>query len=219
MEFYMFIVSLISRKGGTGKTTIAVHLAVAALQAGLRTLLIDLDPQASASKWSDIRGDDELVVVSTHASRLEQVLHTAKQEGVEFVIIDTASKTEDDAEEAARAADLALIPCRPAMFDLHAISSTVRICNRAKTPGYIVFNADDARSNMGLNAKLAIDIFDATRAPCVISNLVAFQRSVISGRTAQEVEPNSKASSQIGALWKYLIKELKLKEVKGESSR
>ena len=182
--------------------------------------MIDLDPQASASKWSDIRGDDELVVVSTHASRLEQVLHTAKQQGVEFVVIDTASKTEDDAEEAARAADLALIPCRPAMFDLHAIYiHPVRICNRAKTPGYIVFNADDARSNMGLNAKLAIDIFDATRAPCVISNLVAFQRSVISGRTAQEVEPNSKASSQIGALWKYIIKELKLKEVKGESSR
>ena len=142
--------------------------------------------------------------------------------GVDFVRLSTQSPNTDpnDAQDAVKSRLTSmLIPCRPAMFDLHAISSTVRICNRAKTPGYIVFNADDARSNMGLNAKLAVDIFDATRAPCVISNLVAFQRSVISGRTAQEVEPNSKASSQIGALWKYLIKELKLKEVKGESSR
>ena len=209
MDTNMFVVSLLSRKGGSGKTTLAVHLAVAALKAGLRTLLIDLDPQASAAKWSGIRGEDDLVVVSTHAAMLEQMLHTARKQGVDIVIVDTASKTEDDAEDAARAADLVLIPCRPAMFDLQAISSTVRICNRTHTPGFIVINADDVRNNMGMSAKQAVGMFDATLVPFVISDLVAFKKSVITGQTAQEVQPASKASLQVQVLWKYLIKTLK----------
>ena len=217
MDTYMFVVAMLSRKGGAGKTMLSIHLAVAATQAGFRTLLIDLDPQASAAKWSKLREDSELVVVSVHAAMLESVLHTARQEGAEFVIIDTSSKTTDDAEDAARVADLALIPCRPEMFDLHAISSTVRICNRTRTPGYIVINADDARNNMGMSAKRAVEIFDATLLPFFISDLVAFKKSVITGQTAQEVQPSSKAASQIKVLWKYLIKALK--EVKDEPSR
>ena len=150
-------------------------------------------------------------------TRRQQVLHTAKQNGVAFVLIDTASKTEDDAEDAARASDLALIPCRPAMFDLQAISSTVRICNRTQAPGYIVLNADDVRNNLGLNARRAIEMFEATRVPCKVSDLVAFQRSVITGQTAQEIEPNGKAAREIDVLWKYLIKKLEGDEKSDES--
>ena len=74
----MYALAVISRKGGTGKTTLALHLAVAAMLYGFKTVVIDLDPQASASKWFDIRGEDDLTVVSAHATRLKQILYTAE---------------------------------------------------------------------------------------------------------------------------------------------
>ena len=79
----MKTLAILSRKGGTGKTTLAVHLSVAATLAGHTTVLIDLDPQASACKWSDIRQSDAPVVISAHESRLSEVLHKAEQNGVE----------------------------------------------------------------------------------------------------------------------------------------
>lgn len=204
----MYSLAVISRKGGTGKTTLAIHLAVAAMQFGLKTAVIDLDPQASAAKWGDIRGEDGLTVVSSHASRLKQVLHTAKQHGAEFIVIDTGAKTGDDAEVATEVADLALIPCRPGVLDLQAISATVKVANYANVPAHIVFNCVKPQSVMILNARRALEIYDAKCVPCTIGDYVAFSYSLVDGRTAQEFDPESKPSSQINALFKYLMREL-----------
>lgn len=204
----MHTLAVISRKGGTGKTTLVVHLAVAAMQFGFKTVIIDLDTQASAAKWFDIRGEDDLTVVSAHATRLKQILHTAKQHGAEFVIIDTSAKTGDDAEAAAEVADLALIPCRPAMFDLQAISLTVKVANNASVPAYIVFNGADPRSIMLQSARQSVALYDAESVPVLIGDYVAFSYPLVDGRTAQEFDPDSKPSSQINALFKYLMREL-----------
>ena len=66
----MQAVSLVCQKGGAGKTTLAVHLAVEGTARGLRTLLIDLDPQASAGRWADRRGDRPPDVASEQPARL-----------------------------------------------------------------------------------------------------------------------------------------------------
>jgi len=88
----MFTISLIGQKGGVGKTTIALGLAVAAARAGHATEIIDLDPQASAAKWKDRRADKNPTVVSAQASRLKQVIDTARTDGVDFAFIDTAGR-------------------------------------------------------------------------------------------------------------------------------
>src|ERR1700690_408678 len=117
----MKTVAVISQKGGAGKTTLAVNLAVAAELSNVATVLIDLDPQASAKTWHDIRArKDAPFVVSAQASRLEEVLEVSRTNGAEFVIIDTAPHSEAAALAAARAADLVLIPCRPSILDLKA---------------------------------------------------------------------------------------------------
>lgn len=121
----MYVVAVVGQKGGIGKTTLSIHLAVAAALAGHTTLLIDLDPQASASKWSDIRQAESPVVISAHASRLRPVLEKAEEQGVTFVILDTPPQLESPISDAAKVADLALIPCRPALFDIHAIEETI----------------------------------------------------------------------------------------------
>ena len=121
----MKIVAVISQKGGAGKTTLAVSLAVAAEKQDVPTVLIDLDPQSSAKTWHDIRAEKQApFVVSAQASRLEDMIEVARANGAELVIIDTAPRTPNAALGAARAADLVLIPCRPAILDLKAIGTS-----------------------------------------------------------------------------------------------
>jgi chromosome partitioning protein len=91
----MFAISLIGQKGGVGKTTIALGLAVAAARAGHATAIVDLDPQASAAKWNDRREHENPAVVRAQASRLRQTMDTARSEGVDFVFIDTAGRKDE----------------------------------------------------------------------------------------------------------------------------
>ena len=125
------------------------------------------------------------------------------------MIIDTSAKTGDDAEAAAEVANLALIPCRPDLFDLQAISLTVKVANNAHLPAHIVFNCANPRSIMFNNAKQSIQIYDAKFVPCIIGDYVHFKYPLVDGRTAQEYHPKSKATSQMNTLFKYLMKELK----------
>src|SRR6201986_1411279 len=109
----MKTVAIVSQKGGSGKTTLAVHLATAATIAGHTTAIIDLDPQATATSWGDDRANGP-EVISGQATRLPALLQTARDNGATFLVIDTAPNADQTASLAARAADLVLIPCRPA---------------------------------------------------------------------------------------------------------
>jgi chromosome partitioning protein len=102
------------KKGGSGKTTTAVSLAVQAEKAGLTTAVIDLDPQANATSWGDRRHAETPVIISAQAARLTQVLNAAEQNGAEIVFIDTPPRASEIALAAVKAADLVLTPCRPA---------------------------------------------------------------------------------------------------------
>src|SRR4051812_10256439 len=130
----MKVLAIISQKGGAGKTTLTLHLAVAAELAGLTAAVIDLDPQPSATGWRDTRTTETPAVVSAQAARLTKVLETAAGHGVALAIIDTAPHSESSALAAARAADLILIPCRPAILDLRAIGTTVDLAKLAGKP-------------------------------------------------------------------------------------
>ena len=103
---YIKTVAIVAEKGGVGKTSLSIHLGVAAAIRGKETVLVDLDPQASASKWGDSREAESPVVISYLASRLEKVLETAKDGGAQLVVIDTAPHSESSALAAIRAADL-----------------------------------------------------------------------------------------------------------------
>ncbi len=115
--------AVLSRKGGAGKTTLAVNLAVAAQARGLPSAVLDVDPQASASAWAEVRGATSPVVRHCPARHVERVLGEAAEDGIALALIDTAPHAEGAALTAARAADLVVIPCRPALFDLCAVTS------------------------------------------------------------------------------------------------
>jgi len=133
----METISFISQKGGAGKTTLALNLAGAANIDGLQSVVVDLDPQASAKGWHDQRNEAP-VVISTHATRLAEVIDTVREHDADLCIIDTAPHSETVALAAAKAADLILIPCRPAVFDLRAISSSIDLTQIAGKPALVV---------------------------------------------------------------------------------
>ena len=206
----MKTVSILSQKGGTGKTNTAVNLAVAWQLAGHPTALIDLDPQASAAKWGDRREGNAPDVFSAHASRLKETLYAAEQKGVTLAIIDTAPSTDPSLLNVAKSSDLALIPCRPGLFDSEAIQSTILITEMAQIPARILFNAVRANSSLIDEVKSAVEVYGVPFAPCLLGDRVTFTRSVIYGMNAQEYEPTGKAASEVNALYKYVSKELEV---------
>lgn len=199
----MRTIAVISQKGGAGKTTVTLHLAVAATMAGLNVAVIDLDPQATARKWGDRRQAPAPEVVGDHAERLPQLIVAAETNGADLLVIDTAPNADRASLTAARAADLILIPCRPATFDLEAIETTRDLAAIAKKPAWIVLSAAPVRSSVTEEARHGLEQSGAKVAPQVIYQRVAYSHSVIDGRTAMEFEPGGKAAEEMLALYEW----------------
>jgi chromosome partitioning protein len=200
----MKIVAIISQKGGAGKTTLAVHLATAAAAAGHATAIIDLDPQATAASWGDRRAASAPEVISGQAARLPALIAAAQQNGADFLVLDTAPNADQVVSLAARAADLVLIPCRPAAFDLEAIETTLLLAKATMKPAYVVLNSVPPRSAIGKEAAQGLAARGAKVAPHQLTHRAAFAHGVIDGRTAQEFEPQGKAADEVTALYKWL---------------
>jgi chromosome partitioning protein len=165
----MHVIAILSQKGGTGKTTLSLHLAVAAERAGHVAAVIDLDPQASAAGWTDSRPGETPAVVSMPATRLPQALDLARGAGAEVVFLDTAPHSSDVALAAAEAADLLLIPCRAGILDLRAIGATARLAKIAGKPVHVILNSMPPRAtNIITDAREAVRVHGLDVAPVTI---------------------------------------------------
>jgi chromosome partitioning protein len=200
----MKTVAIISQKGGAGKTTLAVHLATAAVAAGHMAAIIDLDPQGTAASWSDRRTAKAPEVISGQAVRLPTLLTTARNNGADMLILDTAPNADQTASLAAHVADLVLIPCRPSAFDLEAIETTLMLAKAAMKPAYVVLNAVPPRSSIGKEASEGLTAQGVQVAPHQLTHRAAFAHGVIDGRTAQEFEPEGKAAEEVTSLYAWL---------------
>jgi chromosome partitioning protein len=206
----MKTVAIVSQKGGTGKTTAAVHLATAATLAGYDAVVIDLDPQGSAATWGDDRGDNAPEVISGQAPRLQVLLDAADKEGFDLVVIDTGPAADAAARRSSELADLVLIPCRPSAFDLKAIRTTLDLVDATRTPAFVLLNAAPIRSRAVEEAREVIAGMGGKVAPVVICQRAAYGHSVIAGQTAEEFEPDGKAAEEIASLFAWAKAELKL---------
>lgn len=206
----MKILAFIAQKGGSGKTTLSVHIAVCATRQNLRTALIDLDPQGSAYDWNESRDDgDKLDAIKANYGQLAALLKQAKAAGADLVIVDTAPHSDSAAAIAAQLADFVLIPCRPARFDLKAIGSTAQIINLAKTPAAVVINAAP-RGKLAEEARAALEQQGITVIEPVLHHRAAYSHAVIDGRSVHEYEPDGKAAAEIDELFACVQRLLKI---------
>jgi chromosome partitioning protein len=215
----MKTLAIISQKGGSGKTTIAVHMAVCAAQRNIKTALIDIDPQHSAFSWNESRPEDrKLDAVAADASQLAALLQEAHAAGVELTIIDTAPHSTGEAAVAAKLADYILIPCRPARFDLDAIASTLEIAKAANTPAAVVINSAATRGPLADEARAALTRQGATVVETVLHQRVAYSHAVIDGRGVHEYEPGGAAAAEIDDLYNHITRLYGLTERKRKAA-
>jgi len=215
----MFTIAIIAQKGGVGKSVVSIGLSVAATLAGFATVLIDLDPQATAANWKDRRAEENPAVVSAQASRLKSVLDASRKAKIDLAIIDTAGRNDDSALQAARAADLVLIPCRPIMVEIETLPAVKDLLMLAGNPqAFVLLNgihptstkqADDARD-------MILKAFNLRCCPVHMCQRNAYGEAPTSGQTPQELDPEGKASLELQRLFEFTCEVVKLG--KGEHS-
>lgn len=208
----MFTIAMIGQKGGGGKTTTGTALAVEAARAGLAAVIIDLDPQANAANWKDRREADNPVVVAAPVARLKATLEAVRQHGAAFVVIDTPAKSDSAAIDAARAADLVLIPVWPQIYHLETLTGLRDLLRVAgETPAYVVLNglhpqatrqADEAKA-------LITEIYGFPVCPVHLCDRAIYADMPAEGKSAQEGEPEGKAADEIARLYHFVTQHLK----------
>ena len=197
----MQTLSLVSQKGGAGKTTLAINLAAAASLRGQKTMLIDLDPQGSAARWADLRGEREPHVTAESPARVGRVVDELRRQGYDFIVIDTPPNADQHAKQAALCADLVAIPCRLSFLDLDAIGATIDLCELVKRPARVVFNAVPPTAMRSIEeASQAMRARNAIPCPILIRERAVLRHAITDGLAAQEYEPDCRAAQEISEL-------------------
>ena len=207
------VITIAQQKGGAGKTTVAAHIAVALAQKGNRVAVLDIDPQGSLSCWHALRekrfgeGYTGLIFNALSGWRIgSEVARLRKQ--CDFIIIDSPPHTETEARTAIRSADFILIPVQPSPTDVWATKATLDLARAEKTPVRVLLNRVPANSRLA--AALRDELSDL--AETTLGNRVLFAASLMEGRAATEVEPNSRAAKEVKELVKEILSLVKDEE-------
>lgn len=205
----MRTICLLAQKGGTGKTTLCLHLAVLANELGRDAVILDIDPQGSSSAWRRRRQIERPGVERCSAQELATKLKELKAQGRDFVLLDTAPHSSQDAATAVKLADIVLIATRPAILDLEAIGESVKIVKRQGAHGVVVLNACPPPHIFGetaivREAREAVAVYGLPVSPVSVSQRAAFSHALIDGRAVTEFESKGKAAAEIRSLWDWI---------------
>lgn len=200
------VVGVVAEKGGVGKTTLALTLAVAAVQAGRKVAVFDLDPQATAAQWTDRREEEFPWVLATPATRLDAALSSAKAQEVDFIVIDTPPHAGTDAVEAARRSDLVLVPVEPHLYTLETLPKLADLLKLAGNPSAVfVVSKAATQGKEGQDAAAFIKEKGFEVAPVTLHLRAAHRHAGNLGQTAQEYEPKGRAAEESQQLYMYTM--------------
>ncbi len=198
------IITVAQQKGGSGKTTLAVNLAVALNRRGYSVALVDTDPQGSMGRWFIERmqagHEDEAMDFSTSSAWGASYESEKLKRRFDFVILDTPPKIDSDLRPALRAADLVLVPVATSHVDLWATEGVLDLARREKAALLVVLNR--VRPNTRLAAEVADKAIDlgARVAETQIANRVIYAETLGQGHGVIERAGNAPATQEIGAL-------------------
>lgn len=196
----MHTISFLTQKGGTGKSTLALNLAVTAELFGERVAVVDLDPQGTAASWRKTRKLETPVLIEhTKVGSLDETLRSLSAGGFSLALIDTAGTDSMVTHSAMRTADLCLVPVRPSEADVRATMPTVRALSAMGRPYALVVNQAPARLVANVPLRL---VADGPVLPVVIAARVDHQYAYALGQGVQEFAPEGKAAAEIIELWK-----------------
>ena len=203
----MITVAFCTQKGGTGKTTIATALAVAAHLAGKKSALLDLDPQTNAVNWFDRRKGDGPDVASIQPGAIRRSLDAYRGLGMDWVFIDTPGKMESASVEAAKHADIVLVPSQAQIFSIETLEPLKRLLDIAGSPPtFVVLNLvhPNAGGRAVDDAAAIATSFNVKVAPIHVSRLKTYEDAPALGQTPQELEPHGRAAQEVAGLFTFL---------------
>ena len=210
----MHVVALLAQKGGVGKTTLAVSLAVQAELAGFRSGIVDADPQANAAGWfinrqKKQKKESPVVASVNDPAKVHDAVSLAREEGFDWLFIDTPAGVQALPATSAAVADLILIPCVPSGYNMEALAATVRLVKQVQKPGFFIINRGNR--SKAINDECALALTSAYGLPAV--NTHVLQRQPIADGellgTALPEMPLKDSSADKGkdefrALWSWL---------------
>lgn len=200
----MKTIVITSQKGGSGKTTLTAHLAVAAQAEGAGgAFIVDTDKQGTLTHWHDRREAEDPGRLDVPFSRLGTGLDTIAAQGAGFCFIDTAPTISAQSASIIARADLVVIPVRPSPADLWAVGETVELARAAGRP--FLFVLTQAKAQAAITAQAVAALSEHGRvARAFIADRVAYASAMTGGRVAQELAPRSPAARELGELWAEL---------------
>lgn len=209
----MKIIGIAAQKGGAGKSTVAAHLAILADKDASPALLIDTDPQGSLVLWHKLRASDTPILARAEVRTLDEVLEAAREHNVKWVIVDSAPHAASAIAAVMKAADIVLIPSRPATFDLGAIEPTLRQAESMRARSLVVLNAVPPRRGFGrttveMEARAVLASYGARVWSGSLTHRAAFSNAIAGGLSVDELEPGGAAAQEIGSLWTAVKNEL-----------
>ena len=196
-----------ARKGGSGKTTLAAHMAIQAEAAGNGPVtLIDTDPQQSLTAWwNDRQAESPLLLEIAIGGLFIELGKVRAAPG--FVMIDTPPLDSAVIAAVIAVADLVVIPVKPSPHDLRGVGVTVEICKKARRPFVFVVTQAVQRATLTQQAPLILSQFGPV-ATSIVYNRVDYAGAMTDGRTVQEIDPRGKAAAEVEQLWIYLFQQL-----------
>ena len=208
------VITIAQQKGGTGKTTLAVHLALAFIKYhNFKVAIIDTDPQGSLGKWFMIRSkkniSNENLTFKTASLWGAQYESKLLKKDHDIIIIDTPPKIESDARPAIEAADLVLIPVAPSHVDFWATEAIIDIAKKAKRKILIQINRANHRSKLISQTQEYINTLKVKTTNSLIGHRQIFVSSMGLGKTAVEKQRSGKAIEEIKNISNQILLEIK----------
>ena len=202
----MRIITFVTQKGGSGKTTLALSCAVAAEEHGARALVLDMDPQRTAEAWYQTREATKPKLATVTAAELPDAI-TGGRQRFDVVLIDTPGRDEPSTAAAIRHADICLIPCRPTPADMKATPTTVATIKRLDKLSAFVLSQTPPRGYRIREAAKGLSVLGMV-APVHIVSRNAYQDAHGMGLAVTEFETDGKAAAEIRELWQWIAKKL-----------
>lgn len=201
--------AVIAQKGGAGKTTLSLHIAIALAGYDRRVELLDVDPQSSAHRWAVQRKGlapaTKAIVAAQIFDEVERIRHKAS---TDIVIVDTSPRADRDSLIVANAADFIIVPVRPSPLDFPALIDTLTLLKNSgcDDKAVVLLNAVASATNEGDLAAAYVKKLGADLCPFWIGERVDFRHALLTGQGVTEAKPQSAAAKEILAATKWLLK-------------